>query len=302
MDSEFRNKPRSDPDKWKPLLGLVIPLLLIGPLAFIEYMLVREILHTGSLSGLIEAIVYGLLLIFLAYALVAGIYRWVNQPAPEELAGYAQAVLTRELPPSFYTVRNKVTKPPLAAIYAALPAVFLLLAVYLAWTGWLPGFFILLGFGVFFGGLMTCVYRQEKQRRRQVLTFDPIRRVIIFENFSWSASFLPQKPAARKEISFDQLLGTVYYPPGRGSASLTIRTTNGSITLIDELQEFERVHAIVDSLVLLNKADRNTYQQKLDAEPAIETPWYGWLILIAVVVAVALLGWKLLYADGAGSF
>lgn len=298
MKSGLHTKPpRSDPDKWKPLIHLVIPLLTAIPLAFIEYFLVADMLRTGSLRGLLQASIYGILLLLLILALFKGVYRWLSQPPAEQLTDFAQAILKREMPEVGFSARSKVTKPPQPLIYGALPAAFGILAIYLACIDRLSGFLIVLFFALLFGGLMFFIFQQEKQRRRQVLTFDPSRRVIIFENFGWSASFLPTNPAACEEIPFNQLLGTDYYPPGRGPASLSIRTTKGSITLTDELQEFERIHAIVDSLVLLNKADRDAYQENLNAEPTIETPWYGWLILIVAIAAIVFLGWKFMYAD-----
>lgn len=298
METQLHVKPpRSDPDRWKPLLQLILPVLIILPLASLEYTLVLEIIRTGNLRGLIQAILSGLILIMLVYVMIIRIWRLVNRPASEELVRRAQAVLDHKLPDKAFVSRGRSSSPPNRLIYAAFPITLLTLAIYGICIDRLVMFSVMLGGAIVVGGAMLLSFSSEKQRLTQSVAFDPVRRVIRFENFQFISTFLPEKPRILEVIEFVNVLGSDFYPSGRGPAMLHIRTTKGSVDLTDQMENFEQVRAIIESVILLNKANREVYQEKLNAEPEIRTAWYGWLILLGAFAAVAFLCWKFMYSD-----
>ncbi|MBI3884456.1 MAG: hypothetical protein HY302_01815 [Opitutae bacterium] len=233
----------------------------------------------------------------LGYALLVVFWRWLNRPAPEQLVQQAKTILETHLPNAVLVSCSRPAAAPNRWIYAALPLTFAGLAIYGASIDRMPVFFVMLTFATIIGTAMLFAFTRSHRQMVQRLTFDPKRRIVLFENFKFVASFLPEKPRAAEEVAFDQILGADFSPAGKNEATLSIRTTKGTVSFTEQMEHFEKIHAVIESLVILNKADRDTYQEKLNVEPEIKTAWYGWLILLGALATVCLLGWKFLYSD-----
>ena len=291
-------RSKSDPDRWKPLLAPIVGVTIVVPLATVEYQLVSEIVRTGSQRGIVQALLYGLLLIYLIPALCIAIWNLMHRPSPDERLRHARTLLGGQPKEQQLFVRSSLSSPPNIAVYAALPITLLGLAIYGAWIGNLPLFFVMLVAGIVIGGTMLFVFTPtRKASSPAVLTVDTDRKMLRFENFLFMATFLPEPPRAMEEVAFEQVLGSDYQAAGGGSASLLVRTTKGTVMIPETVDNFEQVRAILASLVEINRSNPTAYQKRLDEEPQIRTAWYGWVILLGSFGAVGYLMWKFMYTD-----
>ena len=202
MDSEFRTKlPRSDPDKWKPLIQLIMAVAMIGPLSLIEYIIVSEMIRMGSLRELFQAIFYGLLLVILIPAFCFAIWRQLNRPPAEERLRQADLMLERQPAEQVFIVPTPPAVQTNAVVHAALPTILLIIAIYGACINRLDLFFIMLTASTVIGGTMLFAFRRAKSGRRPILTVDKSRRIIRFEHFQFVSAFLPEKPRALRSFA-----------------------------------------------------------------------------------------------------
>ncbi len=66
-----------------------------------------------------------------------------------------------------------------------------------------------------------------------------------------------------------------------------MRTTGGRVTVKDDLHPFQTLADVLSDIVELNRTSPEAYAAALAREPKIRTPWYGWLIMVAAIGAIA---------------
>lgn len=119
---------------------------------------------------------------------------------------------------------------------------------------------------------------------------DGRRAVVFFRNLTFVAAFSGNKRRPIVELPFSELLAlTTGY--NKGTAYLNLRTTAGRVFWTDKVRPFDTLAALLDDIIELNRTDPAAYQAARAREPVIRTPWYGWAMLMAGVVAVAALAW-----------
>ncbi len=130
--------------------------------------------------------------------------------------------------------------------------------------------------------------------RDQAVIIDPARQVLQFENFRFVTQFVSSDPFRPKEdVLFSEILG-LSEVPSRFSSTLTLRTVKGQVQLDSGFENYRQFADILESMIALNRAHPEQYQQALNAEPVLKLAWYGWLLLLAGFGAVVFVGWKFL--------
>jgi hypothetical protein len=136
---------------------------------------------------------------------------------------------------------------------------------------------------------------EDAKTRELALTFDPMRKVITFENFTFVTKFVGNRPRLREEVPFEQILDCTFYPGEKGGPpSLRIKTVRGPTMLNGRMEHFHAIRALLESIVTLNLADPEQHEAYLRSVPAVRVPWYGWLVLTGVLGGLAALIWLLL--------
>lgn len=297
MNKDFssrENIPKVDPYKWKPLFGIILSGLIVIPLFFVEALILPDVL-AGHKRYLIQACIYGALLVVLLHANAVGLWRWWHRPIGEAVIMQAAAQVAQILPDAPRVFRPRQQPPPNKAIYAALPLTCLGLSI----GGMVIGNWVMclafFGLAIFFAGLFWYVFVEAQKTRELVLAFDPTRKTVVFENFSFATTFLPQKPRLREEIPFEQILDCTFYPGHNGGPpTLRVRTSQGPTVISGEMENFDAIRALLENLVTLNLADPEQHQVSLRSEPKVKIPWFGWLILAGVFSGLGILIWFLL--------
>lgn len=283
-----------DPFKWKPLLGFVLPLFVVIPLVFLEVQLVREIM-AGYTRAWIEACIFGAFLVFMLGLLAMGLWRWWNRPVGEAAIMQAAGTVARLLPDE-PLIFHSPPKPSLSkAVYFGAPAACLVMAlVGLLLAEWIL-FWISLGAAAVFGAILGIVYLAEQKGERQALGLDPRRKTVVFENFTFTTRFFPNKPSPREEIPFSGILDCDYYPGHKGGPpTLYVRTIRGRTTVYGRIDGFYTIRALLESLVVLNLADPEQHAANLRAEPKVSVPWQGWLLVAGVFAGLVGFIWLLI--------
>ena len=207
----------------------------------------------------------------------------------------AAAQVAAILPDTRRVFRPRKQARPSKVIYAALPMAFLAGSIFgLIINNWVM-FYAFLGLAVFLTGLFWYVFNEREKTNAMVLTFDPLHKVVVFENFGFATAFLPQKPRPREEVPFEQILDSTFYPGHNdGLHTVRVRTSRGPTVISGDMEDFDAIRVLLESLVTLNEADPEQHQANLRSEPKVKIPWYGWLIFLAVFVGLGFLIWFLL--------
>jgi len=162
------------------------------------------------------------------------------------------------------------------------------------------------GWRMFFAGFPFAVlsgafayfYGAERARlKRSSLEIDVGRGVFTFRHFRFVSTFLPERPREEETVRFEEVLGFEHVEVQKGVSGLRVRTTKGTVTISEEMEHFDTIVAALSETVTANQSRKEEYRKQIEAEPKIETAWYGWLILFAAVAIVILVGWKTMYAD-----
>ncbi|MBI5382723.1 MAG: hypothetical protein HZA31_12565 [Opitutae bacterium] len=115
---------------------------------------------------------------------------------------------------------------------------------------------------------------------------DGRRAVVVFRNFVFVAAFVGNPKRQQMEIPFTDILVASPFS-SRGNASLILRTTQGRVTIRDNIRPFQTLVDVLTDIAEMNRAAPETYRAALAREPVIRTPWYGWLI---IAIALAIVG------------
>lgn len=183
------------------------------------------------------------------------------------------------------------------AILAAMPFALFGLSLYaLHLHGWRI-FVAVFPFGVL-AGVFAFVYGAERARlRRSSLEIDTLCGVFTFRHFRFVAAFLPEKPREEETVRFDEVLDARHIEVQKGIGGIRVRTLKGRVTISEEMEHFESIVAAFGTAAEANQASPDEFRRKLEAEPKIKTPWFGWLILFVAVLIVGLTGWHAMYAE-----
>jgi hypothetical protein len=120
----------------------------------------------------------------------------------------------------------------------------------------------------------------------KALTVDPIREIVVFENFPFRTSFFPQKQPRRREIPFAEILEANYEEDGIKFQNEThdvvwIQTSAGPTLIDDQMEGFASAREVLEAIVSHNKWDTPVqYAANLQKIPKIHVPWYGWLVVL----------------------
>jgi hypothetical protein len=301
MASEFHtheSTPRVDPYRWKPLVFVIPGVIATIVLAFIEILLVGDLL-TGKATtrAWIEAITVGAMLAFLLGGLAVTFWRWWNRAVGDVAVARAQAAVVQSMPAGLteFLTPQPVGSLPGKAAYAAMPAACLGLALVGLLIGeWLI-VWISLGATVACGGLMALIFAGERENSLLGLSVDPARKVVIFENFTFAAKFFPNKPSPRAEVAFEEIIDCTYWPGQKGGpATLRLRTTRGQTDIYDRMPGFDALRVLLENLAILNQADTERHQANLQVEPRASVPVSGWAVILIAVAGLGLWIWLLL--------
>jgi hypothetical protein len=188
-------------------------------------------------------------------------------------------------------------RSPVLYVLFAVPIMTLVMAAQFVMRGQGKGALFLLPVAAFAVGLAFWVSRAQRRAKSCSLTIDPARERITFRNFVFVSRFLPEKPRAQEEISFSEVLGS-RVDHGRGGIQfLTLRTTRGKVTIPSRIEHFEAIEGIVDDIVASNESNAELYARQLAAEPKVQTPWYGWLLLVLPIAGILWVCWKVFNSE-----
>jgi hypothetical protein len=298
MPSEFRphaSTRRVDPYRWKPLVFIIPHTLFVICLALFEVHLLLKLLggHTGEW---VQAIVFGILLAFSVFVLGRALWFWWERPVGETAIAQAATTLAHLMPGPVMVFRGprgsaRVRKSAVIAVPAACLGLAL---IGLLMGEWLIVWISLGGAGVF-GIIMAALAFLVQENTGRVLTIEPARKVVVFENFIFVTKFFPNKPSPREEIPFEGILDCTYYPGSKGGPdSLRVRTVRGLTDIKADIESFETIRALLENLAILNLANPERHQSNLRKEPKVKVPWFGWLIFTGALLALWAFAWWLM--------
>jgi hypothetical protein len=290
------NRAQVDPTGRKPLLMLVVLSMVAATLLWAESSLLPDILFRGSMRNLWMAVIYGAMLLVDVYVLAVGLQKWWRRPRGEAALEHAAAQIERYLPAAPLVSHSRPGPRSSVILLATLPLFFLCLSLY-GFTA-LASPVVGISFLFFSAALAFVFWRMradEAHARGLTLTLDPSRKVAMFENFTFTTSFFPEKPRPSEEIPFREILDCTFVPPSRnGPASLGIVTTRGPTVLSATMENFDVLRTLLESIVTLNLADPEIHQANLGKVPKVQIPWFGWLICCGAFCALAAFLWMLL--------
>jgi hypothetical protein len=118
---------------------------------------------------------------------------------------------------------------------------------------------------------------------------------VTFVGCTFATGFASTRRDERVEMPLADILGVrLDYHHGRGL--LTVRTAQGKVTIGDHIESFQLIAEVLFDAVEVNRASPESYRAALAREPAVRTPWYGWLILVGGIgVVVGGLLWMVVY-------
>lgn len=120
----------------------------------------------------------------------------------------------------------------------------------------------------------------------QEVEVDAVKETVVFRGFTFIRSFTGNRPTPQMELRFEDILGGRIWV-SHGKSSLNLRTTAGAVTIMDDVSPFQELVALLLDAAEANRIRPERYAQALAREPRVKTPWYGWLIFAAALVAVA---------------
>lgn len=118
-----------------------------------------------------------------------------------------------------------------------------------------------------------------------VIEIDGGRAIVTFYNCTFVRQFVGNPEQARMELPFSAIL-SAYVGEGRYREFLTVRTTQGRVSVSDNVKPFEDLADLLADIAELNRTSPAAYAAALAQEPKIKTAWYGWVILASAVGAV----------------
>jgi hypothetical protein len=120
--------------------------------------------------------------------------------------------------------------------------------------------------------------------------FDGKRRVVVFRNLAFTVAFIGNPVRQMVEVPFsDLIVGTMI--AGKGTISLMLRTAQGTVTFDNRMSGFSKVVALINDACEQNRQNSEQFRDALAREPKIQTPWYGWAILVVAAVSVISAFW-----------
>lgn len=126
-----------------------------------------------------------------------------------------------------------------------------------------------------------------------VVEIDGARALVVFHHFAFVASFVGNPTRDHVEVPFtDLLVGLIYRHKGR--SILLLRTTKGKVTIGENVRPFQTLVELLLDVIELNRTSPADYHAALSREPRVRTSWYGWLIIVAALAAVAAVLWSVL--------
>lgn len=154
----------------------------------------------------------------------------------------------------------------------------------------------LVPFTIICGTIFWFAKRERDRRARSGLEIDSQRGEIRLRHFSFVTGFLPEKPRPEATLRCSEIL-EVIASSNREGHYLRVRTEQGTFMVTHDMEHYEKIAAVLDEIVRANRANPETYQKSLNAEPKVRTTWWGWLILTGALAVVIALGWKFMYAE-----
>ncbi len=158
------------------------------------------------------------------------------------------------------------------------------------WKMFLAGFpfaLVMLPFGIF-------MHSEKKRLSKAKIEIYPETESFVFHHFRFTSQFLPEAPREKENLKFSDVLGCKFYSTQSGN-SLHVRTTKGKVVITEEMSEFQSLTQIFSELSNANKLNEAEFDERMQEEPNIRTPWYGWLILASALACAAVAGWYFMY-------
>lgn len=284
-----------DPYRWKPLVFIIPQALVIIVVGAVEVQLLM-----GWLAGYTNdwglAVVFGVLLAFAIYAMGMSLRGWWHRPVGDTVIQQAAATVAQLMPGTvmvFRSPQRSSARLRKTAVFAV-PAACLGLALVGLLIGEMLIVWVSLGAAVVFGVLMAVVAFLVQEDSGRILTIEPARKTVVFENFTFATTFFPSKPSLREEIPFEGILDCTFYPGHKGGpATLRVRTLCGLTDIKEGFGGFDTIRALLESLAILNLADPERHRANLRKEPKVTVPWSGWLIFAGALLGLGIFAWQL---------
>jgi len=135
------------------------------------------------------------------------------------------------------------------------------------------------------------VFRADSKQEIQV---DGRRRTAVFLEFTFITAFVGNRPHARTELDFADILGARIICD-RSGATLHLRTTKGRVTVRDKFESFQTLAGVFFDAVEVNRMSPEKYLAALAREPEVHTPWWGWLPILALVGFIGWAVWRVVW-------
>lgn len=119
---------------------------------------------------------------------------------------------------------------------------------------------------------------------------NPVGRIVTLENCCRVTPISDWHRIPLVMLRFDEIL-VVALTAKTGGDALLLRTTHGRFLLSSKLKPFDVVANSLIDIAELNRTNAEQYKSARAMEPALCTPWYGWLLLASAIVAVAVVIW-----------
>ena len=139
----------------------------------------------------------------------------------------------------------------------------------------------------FLGALAYIAVRERSLAHRRSIEIDTDRGSVTFRHFRFVSRFLPEKPRDCVHLYFSEILNARRVQVQKGVYGIEVRTTKGKVRISEEMDHYDRLVSSLAAVIEANMRDQESYTRTLALEPRIQTPWYGWLLLVLGVCAIA---------------
>ncbi|MBK1878969.1 hypothetical protein [Pelagicoccus mobilis] len=112
----------------------------------------------------------------------------------------------------------------------------------------------------------------------------------FFRNYRFITKFAGDKVLDEVAVPFSGIY-TSKITKGKGNSVWLDLVTNRGKVSIGSYVELPEIIEAFDEIIRLNRETNETFDEDYLAAPRPRTPWYGWLILLAGVLAIAFIGW-----------
>jgi hypothetical protein len=119
---------------------------------------------------------------------------------------------------------------------------------------------------------------------------DGRRLMVVFRNFAFITAFVGNPVRDQVEVPFADLIVTLIYY-AKGKAYLALRTAKGKVTIGAGVQPFDKLRLLLLDAAELNRTFPDRHQDALAREPKVQTPWYGWVIIVEASASAGAAFW-----------